>query len=75
MEINKTCSLPQVEERSEGGPEIYTAIVKSYSSGQLTDVTRIYGRPQPFSPEDSIVVAFPSEVESLLKVFRTFVAV
>lgn len=72
-EINKTCSLPQVEEVSEAGNDIYTPKQNGVgvTSGTLDVTPKLYGTPQPFSPEDSVQVAFPSEVEVLLKQFKT----
>lgn len=68
MEINKTCSLPQIEEVSEAGNDIYTPKQNGLgvTSGTLNTTAKLYGRPQGFSPEDSVVVAFPSEVKALL---------
>lgn len=73
MEINKTCSLPQVEEVSEAGNDIYTPKQNGVgvTSGTLNVTPKLYGRPQPFSPEDSVEVAFPSEVKALLTQFKT----
>lgn len=53
---------------SEAGNDIYTAKSGALVTTGPTDVTpKLYGTPQPFSPEDSIEVAFPSEVRALLE--------